>query len=270
MKRNMRDRLQELADRRDLLYMITRREVTVKYKQSVMGVLWAVLMPVVVVGAGIVVRLVFAKLSGVPLQRTDIALVAVKAVPWSFFVAALRFGTTSLITNPSLVTKIYMPRLVFPLAAIGSQLLDFCVASAITIILLAALGVGASIQLLWLPALIILLVLLATGCAVLLSAAALFYRDFRYIVEVLLTFAIFFTPVFYEASLLGRAATLVMLNPVAPIIESFGAVVARHQPPPLGWLLYSAGFTVALLVVALRSFWGLSRALPKASECLHD
>jgi ABC-type polysaccharide/polyol phosphate export permease len=251
----MMERLRELVARRDLLYMITWREITVKYKQSVMGLLWAVLMPIVVIGAGLVVRLVFARLSGVALTSSDVAMVATKAVPWSFFVAALRFGTTSLITNPSLVTKIYMPRIVFPIAAIGSQLLDFAVASTVTVILLAVLGVGASIQLLWLPVLVLLLVLLAAGFAILLAAAALFYRDFRYVVEVLLTFAIFFTPVFFEASLLGRAAPLVMLNPVAPIIEGFGAVVVRHQTPQLLWLLYSAGVTIVLLLTALRSFW---------------
>lgn len=253
----MMDRLRELVDRRELLYMITWREITVKYKQSVMGLLWAVLMPIVVISAGVVVRLVFARLSGVPLARSDVAMVAVKAVPWSFFVASLRFGTTSLITNPNLVTKIYMPRIVFPIAAIGSQLLDFTVASTVTVLLLAVLGVGASVHLLWLPVLVLLLVLLATGFAVLLAAASLFYRDFRYVVEVLLTFAIFFTPVFFEASLLGRAAPLVMLNPVAPIIESFGAVVVLQETPPLGWLLYSTGFTLTLLVTSLRSFWHL-------------
>src|SRR2546430_3135956 len=91
--------IRELLERRDLLYMITWREIKVKYKQSVMGMLWAVLMPLVIVGAGLVVRYAIAKASGTPLRMSDLTSVTVKAAPWAFFVSALRFGTNSLVTN---------------------------------------------------------------------------------------------------------------------------------------------------------------------------
>src|SRR5215831_2163438 len=98
--------IRELFEHRDLLYMITWREIKVKYKQSVMGMLWAVLMPLVLVCAGIIVRYAFATVSGVSLSLPDLTPVAVKAAPWTFFVSALRFGTNSLIANTNLVTKI--------------------------------------------------------------------------------------------------------------------------------------------------------------------
>ena len=127
----MVDGLKELFDRRDLLYIVTWREIKIKYKQSVMGMAWAVLMPCIIVCAGLIVRFAFARLSGNPLTLADLAFVAVKAAPWAFFVSALRFGANSLVANTNLVTKVYMPRLVFPIAAVFSQLFDFVVAGVV-------------------------------------------------------------------------------------------------------------------------------------------
>ncbi len=246
--------LREVFDRRDLLYILTWREIALKYKQSVMGLLWAVLMPIVVIGAGVIVRYAIASTSGTPLAKADIAAVAVKAAPWAFFVAALRFGTNSLIASANLLTKIYLPRLIFPMAAVLSQLFDFVVASGAILILLALLGVGVSFQLLWLPVLLGLLFLLAVSCAILLSAGSLFFRDVKYIVEIILTFAIFFTPVLYEASMMGKWQPLILLNPVAPILEGLTTTVIKHGAPSLPWLLYSGVWACGLLLIALTMF----------------
>jgi lipopolysaccharide transport system permease protein len=240
------DSLRELVAHRDLLYMITWREVKIKYKQSVMGMLWAVLMPLVIVAAGLVVRYAFATLSHTPLKLADLAAVAVKATPWAFFVAAVRFGTGSLVSNSSLVTKIYLPRLIFPLSAVAAQLLDFLVASAVVGALLLLAGVGLSVQLLWLPLLFLGILLLAAGSAILLSAASLFFRDVKYIVEVLLSFAIFFTPVFYDAAMFGRWAPALLVNPISPLLEGISAAAIEHRAPSLGWSLYSFAFAAAL------------------------
>ena len=229
----------QLLAKRDLLYMLTWREIRVKYKQSVMGMLWAVLMPVVIVSAGVVVRIGFALVSGKPLETGALASVSVRAVPWAFVISSIRFATNSLISNSSLVTKIYLPREVFPVAAMLSQLVDLVVASLVLALGLVVMGVGVSIQLLWLPFLILVLVVLTTGLCIVLSAASLFFRDVKYLVEVFLTFAIFFTPVFYEARMFGRWASLLMLNPVAPLLEGIADVVVRHAPPPLPWVGYS-------------------------------
>src|SRR6185369_10227933 len=136
--------IRELLEHRDLLYMITWREIKVRYKQSVMGLLWAVLMPLVIVCSGLIVRYGFAQVSGTPLALTDFTSVAVKAAPWAFFVAALRFGTNSLVANTTLVTKIYLPRLAFPVAAVVAQLLDFLVAAALIAVVLGFARTGLS------------------------------------------------------------------------------------------------------------------------------
>jgi ABC-type polysaccharide/polyol phosphate export permease len=246
--------IRELFEHRDLLYMITWREIKLKYKQSIMGMLWAVLMPLVIVCAGLLVRYAFATASGTPLTLSDLTSVTVKAAPWAFFVSALRFGTNSLVANTNLVTKIYLPRLVFPLAAVFSQLLDFLVAGVVIGVLLVIARAGLSVHLFWLPLLIGPLILLTAALAIMCSAASLFLRDVKYIVEVFLTFAIFFTPVFYEPSLFGHWAPLLLVNPASPLLEGISTVVILHRSPPLPWLAYSWAFTGVLFTVALAIF----------------
>jgi ABC-type polysaccharide/polyol phosphate export permease len=238
--RSTRGSVLELYRRRDLLYLFTWREIKIKYKQSVMGLLWAVLMPIVIIFAGLTVRYAFARLGGTTLRRDDLVLVSVKAVPWAFFVSSIRFASNSLITNANLVSKIYMPREIFPVSSILSQLMDFVVASAVLVVILTIVGAQFRVGVLWMPVLILLLILIATAVGVFLSAAALFFRDVKYIVEIILTFAIFFTPVFYEVSLFGRWSSVLLLNPVAPLLEGLGAAATgRPMPAPI-WFAYSA------------------------------
>jgi ABC-type polysaccharide/polyol phosphate export permease len=246
--------LQGVFKRRELLYMITWREIRIKYKQSVMGMLWAIFMPATIVLAGIVIRYGFSLVSHTPVAVSDVATVSVRAVPWAFFVSSLRFATSSLITNTSLVTKIYLPREIFPIAAVCSQLVDFAIASVVLAIVLAILGVGVSVEILWVPVLVAVLVLFVVGLSLLLSAGGLFFRDVKYLVEVILTFAIFFTPVFYDAAMLGRWASILMLNPLSPLLEGFSNVVVQHVPPPLPWLAYSAAVSLVLLFGAGLTF----------------
>jgi lipopolysaccharide transport system permease protein len=250
----MIDSIRELIARRELVYLLAWREIKVRYKQSVMGLLWAVFMPLVIVCAGIVVRYAFARESGAPLALSDITPVAVKAAPWAFFVATLRFGTNSLVSNSTLVTKVYMPRLAFPISAVCGQLFDLAIAGSVIVVLLLIARTGISIQLLWVPALIGCLVLLATGIVVITSAASLFFRDIKYLVDVVLTFAIFFTPVFYESSLFGDWAPLILLNPLAPLFEGLSQTVIKHHSPSLPWLAYSFVFSALLCTASLAMF----------------
>lgn len=245
----MKEELQELYKYRELLYMITYRDIKVRYKQSVMGFMWAILMPILIVTAGIVVRYAYALASHVPLQTPDIASVAVKSLPWAFLVSSIRFGCNSLIgSNNNLVTKIYFPREIFPLAAVFSSLFDFVVASGALVIFLVVVRVGWSSYLVWTPLLLLNMVVLASGIAMVVSAASLFFRDVKYIVEVLLTFGIFFTPVFYDVRMFGDKSKWLLLNPVAPILDGLSACIARQRCPDLPWLAYSSILGVAALL----------------------
>jgi ABC-type polysaccharide/polyol phosphate export permease len=245
--------LRILSRHRDLVMMITWRDIRIKYKQSIIGFLWALLMPILIVSAGVVVKVALARVSGKEVAASQLASVALKALPWSFFVASIRFSTASLLTNARLVAKIAFPRAVFPVSSVLSQLFDFCIASAFVAPLLAIGGVRFSPYLLWAPLLLAMLFVQTAALALLFSAANLFFRDVKYIVEVFLTFAIFFTPVFYEVEMLGPWGQLLMLNPVAPILEGLNAAVIHMRTPDPGWTLYAAG--VALLLA-----WGAPRA----------
>src|SRR5256885_8431197 len=173
--------LGEIVARRDLLVMLVWREIKVKYKQSVMGFLWAILMPALIVSAGVIVKYAYASLSAKHLQARDVISVAVRSVPWAFFVSSIRFSSTSLVSNANLVTKIYMPRVIFPIAAVLSQLIDLGIATSVLVVFLAFTGAHVTPQMLWLPVLLAIMVLLVTGAAIFLSAAALFFRDVKYI-----------------------------------------------------------------------------------------
>jgi lipopolysaccharide transport system permease protein len=250
----VKNELKELYKYRELLYAITYRDVKVRYKQSVMGFLWAILMPILIVLSGVVVRYGYAVVSGKPLSGHDIASVAVKSIPWAFLVSSIRFACNSLTSNYSLVTKIYFPKEVFPIAAVLACLFDFFVASVALVIMLVAMRIGWSVYLAWIPVLLVTMVLLATGIGMLVSAASLFFRDVKYIVEVLLTFGIFFTPVFYEIRMLGNKGKWLLLNPMAPILDGLSASIVRHQSPALAGFVYSLGFALAAVVAGYLFF----------------
>jgi lipopolysaccharide transport system permease protein len=239
---------------KDLLLMLTWRDIHIKYKQSIMGFLWALFMPMIIVAAGIMIKLAFSYISAQPLAKQGIITISVKSLPWAFFVSSVRFSSNSLVANPNLVTKIYFPRIIFPVSAVIAQLFDFVIASVVLVVILAFLGVGASTQLLWVPLLVGILIVLVLGLGIFLSAANLFFRDVKYLVEVILTFAIFFTPVFYEAEMFGRRADLLLLNPIAPILEGLRECVVLHRAPDPGWIGYSGVLAVVVLVLAIRSF----------------
>jgi lipopolysaccharide transport system permease protein len=245
----LKENLLELYKYRELLVMLAIRDIKVRYKQSLMGFLWAILMPIIIVSAGVVVRYAYAIASHKPLDSTDVMVVAIKAVPWAFLLAAIRFSCQSLILNPNLVTKIYFPREIFPMAAVLSQLFDLAVAACVLLVLMVITGVGFGLQLLWAAPLLAVMILLAVGVGLLVSAGSLFFRDVKYIVEVFLTFAIFFTPVFYDVSMLGPKGKWLLMNPAAPLLEGLSSI-ARGQPPAWTWVFYSAAFAMVTTLLA--------------------
>jgi ABC-type polysaccharide/polyol phosphate export permease len=259
------DWLREIVRYRDLLYMLTWRDIRVRYKQSVMGLLWAILMPAAIVVSGVVVRVAMARVANQTLSMRDLTPVFVKSVAWAFFVSSVRQGTNSLISNSSLVTRIYFPRLVVPLSAVLANLFDFVVASCVLTVILACVGVPISVNLLWVPPIVALLILLTAGLAIFLSAAGLFFRDVKYLVEIFVMFAIFVTPVFFSASILGRWEWVLLLNPVAPLLEGMSDAVVLGQMPNLAWLGYSMVAAVGIFGGAVAIFRRLEAIF---AECI--
>ena len=239
----IREASAEVWDHRDLLEQLTLRDIKLRYKQAAMGFMWAVFMPCLIVLSGLIIRYAMARLSGATLVRSDIANIAVKGVGWAFFVGALGFATASLVGNASLVTKIYFPREVLPLSSVAAQSFDTAIGLMTLIVILPFLGVTGRLTMIWVPFLLVLLVLFTTGVSLFLSCADLFYRDVKYIVQIVLMFGIFFTPVFFEPSMLGaRGAHLAMLNPLTGILEGLRlSVVNGHNlAQPLTTVIHGA------------------------------
>jgi lipopolysaccharide transport system permease protein len=218
-----------------------------------MGFLWAILMPTLIVSAGAIARHALSVVSGGTLSGSLLP-VLVKSVPWAFFVGVLRFSTDSLVKNSNLVTKIYFPREVVPYAAVLAGLFDFAIASGVVIIGLVIANVGVSVQIAWVLPILSLLVLLTAGLSLLLSSANLFFRDVKYLVEVFLTFGIFFTPVFFEAKTFPKWTHLLLLNPVGALLEALNDVVVLHRPPEPFWLAYAAAWAVGVFIVSTLIF----------------
>ena len=228
---DLREIVSDLWQGRELLQQLTLRDIRIRYKQAVMGFGWSIFMPIMIVLSGALVRLAMSHVSGLPFDAKQVAALAVKALPWAFFVGSIGFATASLTANIQLVTKVYFPREVLPLSSTLAQCFDAAIGLATLVVVLPFLGVRPSVALLWVPVLLLLLVLFTSAAALFLSCANLFFRDVKYIVQVLLTFGIFFTPVFFEPSMLGaRASRLVMLNPLSPMLEGLRlCVVEGHN-----------------------------------------
>ena len=215
---------------RELLVQLAKRDIRIRYKQAAMGFAWAILMPIVVVGAGVLVRYAMATISHTTLNLSSIAGLAVKSLPWSFFVGSLGFSVASLTGNANLVSKIYFPREVLPLSVTLAQGFDTLIGSMVVTVMVAALGVTPSWQLLWVPVLVVLLFCVTMAVGLFVSCANLFFRDVKYIVQVMVTFGIFFTPVLFEPTMFGPVgAPLMMLNPLAPLIEGFRLAIIDHH-----------------------------------------
>lgn len=243
-----RESWRELMRYRELLVAFTLRNIKIKYKQTFMGFLWALFMPMIIVLSGVIVKMGMAMYSGKEVELAQIASVMVKALPWAFFIGALKFSVGSLVGNMGILKKIYFPRVIFPLSYTIGQLFDFVLASiAFTIVFIFA-RLGVSVHLLWLPVLIILLFTFTAGLGLIFSCGNLYYRDVKYIIDVILTFAIFFTPVFYEASMFPKFEMYLMLNPVGSLLECINSVVVMHQAPPTIWFIYAC-------VCSLGTFW---------------
>jgi ABC-type polysaccharide/polyol phosphate export permease len=234
----------ELIESHELLWALTWRNIQIRYKQTIMGFLWAIFMPIIIILSGIVVKKAMAMFAGRPLDLSQIVSVSVKALPWAFFVGTLKFAVNSLVGNMSLIKKIYFPREVFPLSSVLSQLFDFIIALAFLVIIFMFARIGASIHLLWVPVLFMFLILFVTALGMVLGCANLFFRDVKYIVDVVLTFGIFFTPVFYEARMFGKWGKIILLNPVAAILENLNSVVVLKTAPDYLWLLYAGIWSI--------------------------
>jgi lipopolysaccharide transport system permease protein len=241
-------RLRELWEYRELLYFFVWRDVKVRYKQTVIGVAWVILQPLMTMG---VFTIFFGRLAKLPSEGLPYPVFYFAAlVPWTYFAQALTNCTTIVVANQHVITKVYFPRLVLPLAAVCSGLLDFVIGFAVMIILTLSFGIHPPATVVLLPVFLLLAVATALGVGLWTSALNALYRDVASIVPFIVQFWMLASPVAYPSSLVPeRWRWLYGLNPMAGVIDGFRWALTGVGKPPGAQMVVSA-IVVAVLVVA--------------------
>jgi lipopolysaccharide transport system permease protein len=247
----------ELVHFRELLYFLVWRDVKVRYKQTVLGVAWAVLQPLLSMA---IFTVIFGKLAKLPSDGLPYAVfVLVGLVPWTFFATAVGQSAQSLVNQQHLLTKVYFPRMFMPAAAVGVALVDLAISFCVLAVFLAIYRVGPGWGVAAVPLLVLLTLLVATGMGLLLSAVTVMYRDFKYVVPFMLQVWMYLSPVVYPVSLVPpRWQWMLALNPMAGIIDGFRSALLGKQWN-WGALLVSAGVSVGVFVVGLVGFRRMER-----------
>jgi lipopolysaccharide transport system permease protein len=237
---------------RELLYFLVWRDVKVRYRQTALGIAWAVLQPLL---AMLLFAIVFGRFARMPSDGIPYALFAYAGLlPWTFFSNAVTNAGQSLITNPDLVTKVYLPRMLVPSAAVLASLLDFAIAFVLLLVLMPYYQVAVTSSILLLPALVFLAVLFALALGLWTCAVNVKYRDVRYALPFAIQIGLFASPVIYPSSLVPAPwRSLLLLNPLTGIIEGFRSSLFGR---PFDWvaLAASVAITVAVLLLAARYF----------------
>ncbi len=236
----MKKSLQEIWQYRELLGRLINRDIGLRYKQTLLGIAWAVFSPLTMT---LIFTFVFSRFAVVKTGAIPYPLFVYSGLAaWSLFSGSLSSSVPVLVNNSSLVTKVYFPREVFPLSAVLSKLLDFSLALALLFILLPFFGVRFTFGLLWLPVIFIVQLAFTAGLALLLSMGNLFYRDVKYIFDSVITIWMFATSVIYPIKSSNHFINnLLALNPLIPIIDAFrGAVFEGGILNPVPFLLASA------------------------------
>ena len=250
--------LRDLWDYRELFYFLIWRDLKVRYKQTVLGVVWVVIQPLVTT---LIFTIFLGVLARVPSDGTPYALLVYTGLlPWTFFSTALAGSSNSLVGNTHLITKVYFPRMIIPGAAIGGRLLDFGIALVMLAPLMAYYGVAPSANLLALPLLVALITMFSWGIGMWSSALNVKYRDVGVIIPVATQLWMFVSPVAYPVSIVPEKwRWFYFLNPLAGIVDGFRTAILGG-PFRWGSLAYSAGATLIIFVYSCYVFRRMERS----------
>lgn len=243
---------------RELLYFLTWRDLKVRYKQTALGVTWAVLQPLLTV---VVFTLFFNRVANISSGTIPYPVFSLAGlVPWLFFVGALTLSSASLVASANLLTKVYFPRLVIPIATTLTGLPDFLIGFAMLLIVMAAYGVAPAVWIVLLPLIFLIVLAAALGVSFWLSALNVTYRDVRYIVPIAAQLWLLATPIAYPVSGLHSPWNVLLgLNPMAGAVDAFRWALVGGPAPPVGMVALSAAVALALFVGGAYYFRGMER-----------
>jgi len=249
---NMYRHLRSLYRHRELLLLWTMRELSVRYKQSVLGVGWAIAQPL----ALMLVFSLFSLLLSLPSDGVPYPIFAYTALlAWTLLSSSVSLAIPTMVNNFNLVTKIYFPREILPLASVAASLVDFGVASLLLLLALVYFQIPITLTLLWVPAILALQLVVILGIVLPACALNVFYRDIRFIVPLALQIWLYATPIIYPVSLVPDSLRLVYaINPMVGIVDGYRRVILHGQPPSIEYLATSALIGVILVVFGYAYF----------------
>jgi lipopolysaccharide transport system permease protein len=250
--------LREIWQYRDLLVTLTSRDLKLRYKQTVLGVLWVVIQPLMAAG---VFSFVFGTVAKLPSGKVPYMVFAFAGLlGWTFFSGVLTKISSCLVSNSNLISKVFFPRLVLPFATIGSNLVDFAVSGSVMAVLLAVYHIVPTLAVFLLPVWMILLTAVALGVGLCAAALAVSYRDIQYILPVFTQILLYASPVAYSVSAVPeRLRWVYSLNPLTPLLEAMRASLLGGPLPAPGSLLISGALAACLLVFGLYAFRRMER-----------
>lgn len=245
-------KLKELWDYRELLYFLTWRDVKIRYKQTVLGALWAIIQPVFTM---LVFTLFFGKLAKVPSDGIPYSVFSYAAlVPWTFFASSLTQSSNSLVGSANLIKKVYFPRLAIPISSVMANVVDFALAFAVLLLIMLYHGITPTWNAVFLPLLLLLALVTSLGVGLWLSALNVEYRDVRYVVPFITQFWMFATPIAYPSSLLKEPwRTIYGLNPMVGVVEGFRWALLGTRTAP-GHVI-AASTAAALFILVTGAFY---------------
>jgi lipopolysaccharide transport system permease protein len=237
----------ELWNYRELLVSFTMRDIKIRYKQTALGFLWAIIQPLFMM---LIFTIIFGGFAKIPSDGVPYPLFSFAALlPWMLFSEGLTRSTMSMVSNSNIMTKVYFPRLIMPISGVISPLVDFAVSIAILVLMMAYYGFVPTINVVFLPLFIILALATSLGVGLWLSALNVKYRDFQYTVPFLIQIWMYASPVVYPASMLPKAIQpLYGLNPMAGVIEGFRWALLGTEVP--GSIIFVSIVVVVVLLVS--------------------
>jgi lipopolysaccharide transport system permease protein len=250
--------MREIIHYRDLLFFMIKRNIKVKYKQTVLGGLWAVIQPFFMM---VVFTLFFGKLAKIPSDGIPYPIFNYSAmVVWAYFAQALSQSGNSIVGEGNLISKIYFPRIIIPLTPVLSGLMDFCIAFIVLILMMCYFHIYPSTSIVFLPFLVLLLILTASGVGMILAALNAKYRDIQYTIPFLVQLWMFASPIVYPSSLIPeRYRIYYALNPMVGIIEGFRSALLRTDTFPTQTVLVSSLVSLTFFLVGLVYFKQVER-----------
>jgi len=252
-------RLKDLWEYRELLYFLTWRDIKVRYKQTVLGAVWAILQPFLTM---VVFSIFFGRLAKLPSDNIPYPIFSYSAlVVWTFFANGVTSSSNSMVAEANTIKKVYFPRLVIPVAAVFSGVVDFVLAFIVLIGMMAFYGITPSAAVFWLPLFFLLAFITALGVGLWLSAMNVMFRDVRYALPFLIQIWLFATPIAYSASLLkGIWKTLYGLNPMVGVVEGFRWALLGVETRPGPMIAVSSFVSIVLLVSGAYYFRRMERS----------